>query len=256
QPALGQLSITLANNANNTTGQIVYSAGTLTQPNPSGPFKFASVTFEINDNAPLDISTVVRFNFSGSRLTKVSVDGSVITGTHQDATVEINSGVTGRVNLEGAARPNDGFEVPVTVKFFNPGASVMTDTPVRTITAVTAPAQASAGTVAEFFLSGVPTGSFDVTIDSEHALANVLRNVQVQASTKTLFFGTLLEGDANDSGVVDILDFTLLAQAFLTCDGDSRYDSSTDFDRSGCVNILDFTLFAKNFLKASPAPAP
>ena len=98
--------------------------------------------------------------------------------------------------------------------------------------------------------------SFDVTIDSEHALANVLRNVQVQASTKTLFFGTLLEGDANDSGVVDILDFTLLAQAFLTCDGDSRYDSSTDFDRSGCVNILDFTLFAKNFLKASPAPAP
>ncbi|MDP6514075.1 MAG: cohesin domain-containing protein, partial [SAR202 cluster bacterium] len=167
QPALGQLSITLANNANNTTGQIVYSAGTLTQPNPSGPFKFASVTFEINDNAPLDISTVVRFNFSGSRLTKVSVDGSVITGTHQDATVEINSGVTGRVNLEGAARPNDGFEVPVTVKFFNPGASVMTDTPVRTITAVTAPAQASAGTVAEFFLSGVPTGSFDVTIDSE-----------------------------------------------------------------------------------------
>ena len=256
QPALGKLPITLANNANNSTGRIVYSAGSLTRPNPSGAFKFAAITFKINADSPLDISTGVRFNFTGSRLTKVSVDGSVIAGAHKDATVEINSGLTGRVNLEGAARPNKGFEVPVTVKFFSPGANVKTDTPIRTFTALTAPAQTGEGVVAEFFLSGVPTGNFDVTIDSEHTLANVLRSVQVQASTKTLFLGTLLEGDANDSGVVDILDFTLLAQGFLSCDGNSRFDSRTDFDRSGCVNILDFTLFAKNFLKASPVPAP
>lgn len=256
QPALGQLAITLANNVDNATGRIVYSAGTLTQPNPTGAFKFASITFKVDANSPLDIATAVRFDFSGGTVTKVSVDGSAIVGTHNDATVEINSGVIGRINLEGTARPSGGFEIPVTVKFFDPGANVKADTPISTFDTVTAPAQTPDGLVAEFFLTGVPTGNFDVTIDSEHTLENVLRNVQVQPDTKILSFGTLLEGDTDDSGVVDILDFTSLAQAFLSCEGDGRFDSRTDFDRTGCVNILDFTLFAKNFLKASPVPVP
>ncbi|MDP6717861.1 MAG: dockerin type I domain-containing protein, partial [Pirellulaceae bacterium] len=63
-----------------------------------------------------------------------------------------------------------------------------------------------------------------------------------------------LEGDANDDGVVDVRDFTLLADGFGPCLLDTRYATNIDFDRNGCVNILDFTLLSKNFLKREPVP--
>lgn len=255
QSSLEVLPIVLANQVNNAEGTFVYSAGTLATPNPKGALKFASVTFNVNSNAPLDVTTLVQFRFAPGETTKVSVGGFTIPGTHKNATIEINSGLTGRVWLQGASRPLEGFEVPVTVRFYNPGVRVDrldSTVPLRTFERITAPVETPNGLAAEFFMSGVPLGSFDVTIDSEHTLMNLLRNVEIGSETRILNLGTLIEGDANDSGVIDILDFTLLAQAFLKCEGKIGYDARTDFDRSGCVNILDFTLFAQNFLRASP----
>jgi hypothetical protein len=147
--------------------------------------------------------------------------------------------------------------VPVIVKFYAAGVHIdhlNTMIPLRTFEKETAVAQTQLGLSAEFFMSGVPLGKFDVTIDSEHTLMNMIRNVEISPDTRTLDFGVLAEGDADDDGVIDILDFTLLAQDFLKCENDVGFDERTDFDRSRCVNILDFTLFAQNFLRASPIP--
>ncbi|MDP6716395.1 MAG: cohesin domain-containing protein [SAR202 cluster bacterium] len=255
QSHLEDLPIVLANSVNNEAGTIVFSSGTLSKPNPVGALKFASVTFTVNSVASLDVETQVKFTFQTGETTKVSVGGSTVSGTHRDATVEIGSGLLGSVWLEGTSRPLEGFEVPVTVKFYNPGVRLdRLDAiePLRVFETWTAPAHTPAGLRAEFFMPGVPLGRLDVTIDSEHTLMNIIRGVQITSRSKTVDLGTLIEGDADDNGVIDILDFTLLAQAFLKCEGIVRYDAATDFDRTGCVNILDFTLFSENFLKSSP----
>jgi hypothetical protein len=258
QADLGQLPIVLANSVDNSEGTFVYSAGTLTKPHPKGALKLASVTFMINNDSPLDVETHVKFRFVPGATTKVSVSGESIDGMHRDASVEINSGLTGSVRLQGSSRPHEGYEVPVVVKFYPAGVQIghlSTIAPLRTFEKETAVAQTPQGLSAEFFMSGVPLGEFDVTIDSEHTLMNIIRNVEIRPETRTLDFGVLAEGDADDDGVIDILDFTLLAQDFLKCENDVGFDERTDFDRSRCVNILDFTLFAQNFLRSSPIPA-
>ena len=158
--------------------------------------------------------------------------------------------LVGIVQLEGGARPNpEGWVVPLTVHFFEPGM----DTPI--ITCVTSTEKAAEG--ATFECSAV-SGVFDITVDSDHALANIRRSVELPVSgdSNIVDFGILLEGDANNDGIVDVRDFTLLSEAFGSCEGGGGFNPMVDFDRSGCVNILDFTLLSKNFLKMEPITVP
>jgi len=51
----------------------------------------------------------------------------------------------------------------------------------------------------------------------------------------------VLPGDANGDGMVNLVDFSLLATAFGTA------DSSADFNGDGFVNLVDFSILAANF---------
>jgi hypothetical protein len=55
----------------------------------------------------------------------------------------------------------------------------------------------------------------------------------------------LLQGDINNDGVVNILDYTLLSNAF----GSSN--SEADINKDGVVNILDYTILSNNFGKSA-----
>jgi hypothetical protein len=101
---------------------------------------------------------------------------------------------------------------------------------------------------AEFECDGV-AGTFDVVIDSTHTLPKLIQNVAIPSTQGTLHFGTLFEGDVDDNGLVNVLDFTRLVASFLECNGDAEFDAGADFDRDGCVRILDFTLLADTFQK-------
>ncbi|MEM7683035.1 MAG: dockerin type I domain-containing protein [Planctomycetota bacterium] len=63
-----------------------------------------------------------------------------------------------------------------------------------------------------------------------------------------------LDGDANGDGVVDLLDFDVLAQNFgqPTAGG----ASAGDFNGDGVVDLLDFDLLSQNFGNSSPGNVP
>ena len=63
--------------------------------------------------------------------------------------------------------------------------------------------------------------------------------------------GTFFEGDSNGDGIVDILDFTLLAASYLRFEGDKAYDVRADFNRTGQVEQMDLELLVASFLKKS-----
>ena len=85
---------------------------------------------------------------------------------------------------------------------------------------------------------------FAATVASDH------RMVWVDVSLPAL----PLAGDANNDGVVDLLDFDVLAQNFGANTGNGAADG--DFNGDGVVDLLDFDVLAQNFGATSPATLP
>ncbi|MBL8130957.1 MAG: carboxypeptidase regulatory-like domain-containing protein [Anaerolineae bacterium] len=104
-----------------------------------------------------------------------------------------------------------------------------------------------------FTVQGLPTGAVTIWVKGSHTLANVVSTV-LMAGDNVVILGTLLEGDANDNNVVNITDFSILAQAFGQSVGDAGYDARADFTNDSRVTILDFSLLALNFGLSGAAP--
>ena len=153
--------------------------------------------------------------------------------------------ITGSVTLQGSSRPEPGRHVPVTVTLYAPGQL----TPLLTLVSSTT----SEGT---FDAGMAPPSTFDMAVRSPHTLSNIKRSAAIQGPATFVGMGTLLEGDANDDGTIDLVDFGILVTAFHTSPGQSNFDSRADFDLNGRVDIFDFGLLAVNFLKASPIQVP
>lgn len=60
------------------------------------------------------------------------------------------------------------------------------------------------------------------------------------------------DGDFNNDGFVNILDFSLMNTVFGCASGDDCYDDLFDLDCSGGINILDVSLFQVLFSEAQP----
>jgi hypothetical protein len=179
------------------------------------------------------------------------LDGSVLpigyASLETGATVEISVGLMGNRDLEAQCI------MPVTIKLFTPGADVMSDTPVYSINTTTVK---SGDNAANATVTGIAPGIYDITIVSEHTLTNVKKNVVISAPYTPVNMGTLLEGDANSSGKVDILDVSTLIPAYGKSSGDPGYNPLTDFDRSGKVDILDVSTLIPSYGKQSPILIP
>jgi hypothetical protein len=161
------------------------------------------------------------------------------------ATVDIS------VVLQGGSRPPEGWEVPVTIKFFSPGANVMTDIPLEQFDVTTT----KSGSTAVCQCTVAP-GTYDITAVSEHTLSNVRRSVVISGPSTAVDMGTLLEGNANDDSIINISDFGILAVSYMKTAGEPGYDARADFDRNGIINISDFGLLAVNYMKMSPIDIP
>ena len=62
-----------------------------------------------------------------------------------------------------------------------------------------------------------------------------------------IYLKTSLAGDVNEDGIVDIFDFTLVAQAFGSVAGDPKYDSTVDITKDGRVDMRDVIIVCKYY---------
>ena len=150
--------------------------------------------------------------------------------------------LTLQVTFQGRGTPPSArWEVPLCVTMTEP-----LDGPVRHSYVLTS----SVG--GEVTIADVPQGVYDVRVCSSTSLINVCRARSLGAGSHTLDMSVLLGGDANQDGIINILDFSLLASSYGTSQGSPGYDSRSDFNGDGIINILDFSLLASNYRLTGP----
>jgi len=156
------------------------------------------------------------------------------------------------VILQGGGRPDAGWEVPLTIKFFTPGTDVLIGTPLYTFNLTTT----KNGSTAVAQANGITPGTYDISAVTPTCLINKKAGAVITAPLTAIDLGTLLEGNADDSNIVNITDFGILAASYGKSTGDSGYYANADFDCSGIVNITDFGLLAANYGKSAPVVVP
>ena len=178
-----------------------------------------------------------------------------------------------RVKLQGPGRQDpEGFQVPLDVSLFarrtgDTDADVLNDVPADTFRCD----KMSRGTGDDFTPRGVcvgtsdQIGTFDVAVKSSGTLLHVKRSVPLPGVID--FAGPahdpvaekgLHEGDLDENGKINILDFTLFLDDWRTgclSPGAVMPDfPAGDFDKNCDVNITDFTIFLDNWSSCVFAP--
>jgi len=200
------------------------------------------------DTGTLGVTVVELIDESSAPIANSAVNAPItITAAPETADVEVAVGLQGSRTVEAQCI------MPVTVKFFTPGADVMADVPVYSQTVTTSKTGAN---LAGATVTGVEPGTYDVSIISEHTLTNVKTNVTVAAPTTAVDMGTFSEGDANGDGEVTFLDISTLVPSYSKSEGDPGFNPLVDFDRSGNVDFLDVSVFVPNYQKQSPITVP
>jgi hypothetical protein len=138
--------------------------------------------------------------------------------------------IQGSVSLQGrAAKPGESWRAALMVSLYQDGALIA------------GPSLIYTDEIGAFVLPLVAPGIYDIRAKNPHTLANVKRGVQVLAGVNTISMGTLLEGDASDDNVVDVLDFSLMRAAFGSA------SPRADFNQDGLVDVTDFSLLRAHF---------
>ncbi len=154
------------------------------------------------------------------------------------------------VTLQGGARPDDGWRVPLTVQFFPAEANgvdyvVPDEFKMTTI-------RSAAGDTAICEVAGIKPGTYDIAVFGESTLMSIRRGVAVSAPVTSVDMGTLLEGNANHDDVIDLDDYLILSTSWLASEDQPAYNMRADFDRNGLISAADLSLLAANWLRTSP----
>jgi hypothetical protein len=154
------------------------------------------------------------------------------------------------VTLQGDNRTDSEWAVPLTVKFFTPGAYILSDTPVYEFNLTTA--KSTDSDIASCETTGIAPETYDVTVQSNYTLINIRKSVTISEPKISLDMGTLLEGNASLDNRIDLDDFAIFSMSWLSSESQAEYDVRADFDHNGLTNIADLCLLATNWLSSSP----
>jgi len=106
-------------------------------------------------------------------------------------------------------------------------------------------------------LPSMPYGTYSVWIKHPEYLAETIGSVVVDAAPNSATLSLLRAGDADNSNLVNITDFSILATSFGKMSTDVGFKENTDFNADNIVNITDFSLLATNFGQTgADDPAP
>ena len=191
-------------------------------------------------------------------VTVTTAGGTSVTSSADQFTYTVDVYIA--VALQGGSRPDAGWVVPLTVKFFAPSADVLTGTPLFIFDLTTAKNVNGDTTTAIAQASGINSGIYDISAVTPTCLTNEKKNVVITAPSTEVDLGTLLEGESNtlpkSVNVINSQDFGVLASAYRKKSTESGYDAMADFDGNGRVNSQDFGLLAANYGKRAPIIVP
>ncbi|MEK9150047.1 MAG: carboxypeptidase regulatory-like domain-containing protein, partial [Candidatus Desantisbacteria bacterium] len=99
-----------------------------------------------------------------------------------------------------------------------------------------------------FIFQNILPGTYTLSADTYGASPGTKTNIPIlPGKTTDLNLLTLLAGDASNDCEVSMADFNLLAQAFLTSQGDAKWNQEADFNHSNRVDGNDFNILYKNY---------
>jgi hypothetical protein len=140
--------------------------------------------------------------------------------------------------------------VPLTVRFFTPGANMCHDDPLYDLALNAVPL--STGTAAVCTAEGIVPGTYDISVSARNTLTSVRRDVVITEFRTSVDMGTLVQGDLNHDGIIDLEDYTVLARNWQTAYTQTTFDARVDFDRNGVINANDLVVLATHWLNMSP----
>lgn len=107
-----------------------------------------------------------------------------------------------------------------------------------------------------FILSDVPCGTYSLvftfsgTTPATQTDVTITRNQENEITDIGTI--TLIAGDANRDGSINILDWPYVVDAFGTQEGTQTYNIDCDLNQDKSINIKDVGIFIKNFGKSRP----
>jgi len=235
------LNTVLQNHYDNVAGAIDYSAGKLTGTLPTGTFALATIEFKAL--AETTTPTPLTFVFEAGTVTDVITTGSVsVLGTATNGEISITGPtaptVNGQVIFQGRpSSPDASWVNTLTVVVYEQGTSTVVDTYAVTTNS----------TGGFSFVFDHAPGTYDIGAKGSHTLSRLEVGVVIDSATTNIDFGILLEGDCDNSDVVDIVDFGIVGDAYGTVPGDANWDERADLNGDGVVDIYDFDLVADNY---------
>jgi len=87
--------------------------------------------------------------------------------------------------------------------------------------------------------------------DSSVKLTTVVSNSSSQASSQTLIQVRVFVGDVNGDGRVDMIDLTIMNEAYGSTPGKPNWNSNCDLNNDNRVDVIDLFNLSKNFGKTS-----
>lgn len=99
------------------------------------------------------------------------------------------------------------------------------------------------------FNIGVSPGKYDLLIDKPGYLYYVIKNITITDKGKIdLGDITIIAGDINKDGMIDLMDMTTLNDNYGAVEGASEnYNLNIDYTEDGIVDLTDMTIINNNY---------
>jgi hypothetical protein len=103
-------------------------------------------------------------------------------------------------------------------------------------------------------VSTLPNGDYFWRVKAPIYLASSGPVTLAGAPVANVEMGVQPAGDADNSNVVDAIDFTIVRSTFGKSSGQPGYDARADFDGDQAVGVTDFALLKGNFGRGGAPP--